>query len=114
MTIVTISGLPGSGTTTVAKLLEKKTGITYVYSGDIFRRMAKKHNMSLEDFGIYCEKHKEVDLMYKFEGGLEINPWRPSGFEKFGTFSFYGDKYESKSDEAQKIIIDKQINRCII
>jgi hypothetical protein len=54
------------------------------------------------------EKHKEVDLMYKFEGGLEINPWRPSGFEKFGTFSFYGDKYESKSDEAQKIIIDKQ------
>jgi len=61
MTIVTISGLPGSGTTTVAKLLEKKTGIAYIYSGDIFRKMAKKHNMSLEDFGRYCEKHKEVD-----------------------------------------------------
>ncbi len=61
MTVVTISGLPGSGTTTVAKLLEKKTGITYVYSGDIFRKMAKKHNMSLEDFGRYCEKHNEVD-----------------------------------------------------
>jgi len=61
MTIITISGLPGSGTTTVAKLLEKKTGITYVYSGDIFRKMAKKHKMSLEDFGRYCEKHREVD-----------------------------------------------------
>ena len=61
MTVVTISGLPGSGTTTVAKLLEKKTGITYVYSGDIFRKMARKHNMSLEDFGRYCENHKEVD-----------------------------------------------------
>ena len=61
MTIVTISGLPGSGTTTVAKLLEKKTGITYVYSGDIFRKMAIKHNMSLEVFGKYCENHKEVD-----------------------------------------------------
>ena len=61
MTTITVSGFPGSGTTTVAKLLEKKTGLTYVYSGDIFRKMAKKHNMSLEDFGRYCEKHKEVD-----------------------------------------------------
>ncbi len=61
MRVVTISGLPGSGTTTVARLLEKETGITYVYSGDIFRKMAKKYNMSLEDFGRYCEKHKEVD-----------------------------------------------------
>jgi len=61
MTVVTISGLPGSGTTTVARLLEKKTGITYVYSGDLFRKMARKHKMSLEDFGRYCENHKEVD-----------------------------------------------------
>ena len=61
MTIVTISGLPGSGTTTVAKLLEEKTSITYVYSGDIFRKMAKKYGMSLEEFGRYCEKHKDVD-----------------------------------------------------
>ncbi len=61
MTVVTISGLPGSGTTTVARLLEKKTGIIYIYSGDLFRKMARRHNMSLEDFGRYCENHKEVD-----------------------------------------------------
>ena len=61
MTVVTISGLPGSGTTTVAKLLEEKTSLTYVYSGDIFRKMAKKYGMSLEDFGRYCENHKEAD-----------------------------------------------------
>lgn len=61
MTVVTISGLPGSGTTTVAKILEEKTSITYVYSGDIFRKMAKKYGMPLEEFGRYCEKHKEAD-----------------------------------------------------
>jgi predicted cytidylate kinase len=61
MTIITISGLPGSGTTTIAKLLEKKIGLKYVYSGDIFRKMAKKYNMSLEEFGSYCEKHRDVD-----------------------------------------------------
>lgn len=61
MTIITISGLPGAGTTTIATLLEKKLGLKYVYSGDIFRKMAEKYNMSLEEFGSYCERHKEVD-----------------------------------------------------
>jgi len=61
MTIITISGLPGTGTTTIAKLLEKKLGLEYVYSGDIFRKMAEKYKMSLEEFGNYCEKHRDVD-----------------------------------------------------
>ncbi|UCD14695.1 MAG: cytidylate kinase family protein [Thermoplasmatales archaeon] len=61
MTTITISGSPGSGKTTIAKLLEKKLGLKYVYSGDIFRNMAKKYNMSLEEFGSYCEKHKNAD-----------------------------------------------------
>ncbi len=61
MTIITISGLPGAGTTTIARLLEKAIGLKYVYSGDIFRNMAKKYNMSLEEFGYYCEKHRDAD-----------------------------------------------------
>jgi predicted cytidylate kinase len=61
MTTITISGLPGTGKTTVAKLLEQRLGMKYVYSGDIFRQMAKKHQMSLEEFGEYCEKHPEID-----------------------------------------------------
>ena len=61
MVTITISGFPGSGTTTVAQLLEKKTKMKYVYSGDIFRKMAKKYNMSLEEFGKYCEKHRKID-----------------------------------------------------
>jgi len=61
MTTITISGLPGTGKTTVAKLLENRLGLKYVYSGEIFRRLAKKYNMSLEEFGAYCEHHREID-----------------------------------------------------
>ena len=61
MTTITISGAPGSGKTTVSQILEKKLGLRYVYSGDAFREMAKKYNMQLEDFGRYCEKHREID-----------------------------------------------------
>ncbi len=58
---ITISGLPGTGTTTIAQLLKKELNRPYVYTGDLFRTLAKKHNMSLEEFGIYSETHREVD-----------------------------------------------------
>jgi predicted cytidylate kinase len=61
MVTITISGSPGSGKTTVARLLAKKLGLKYFYSGKIFREMAEKYNMSLEEFGKYCEEHKEID-----------------------------------------------------
>jgi cytidylate kinase len=61
MVTITISGTPGSGKTTVAKLLEKKLGLKYVYSGMIFRELAYKHKMALDEFGKYCEEHSEID-----------------------------------------------------
>jgi cytidylate kinase len=61
MVTITISGTPGSGKSTVAQILEKKLGLRYVYSGMLFRQLAKKHKMSLEEFGKYCETHREVD-----------------------------------------------------
>lgn len=61
MVTITISGSPGSGKSTVAKLLEKKLGLRYVYSGMIFRELAKKHGMTLEEFGKYCEENSEID-----------------------------------------------------
>ena len=61
MVTITISGTPGSGKSTVSKILEKKLGIGYVYSGRIFRELAEEHNMELEEFGKYCEKNSEID-----------------------------------------------------
>jgi cytidylate kinase len=61
MVSITISGMPGSGKSTVAELLKDKLGLRYVYSGMIFRETAKKYNMSLEEFGKYCEKNSKID-----------------------------------------------------
>ncbi|UCF50025.1 MAG: AAA family ATPase [Thermoplasmatales archaeon] len=61
MVTITISGTPGSGKSTVAKILEKRLGLNYIYSGMIFRQLAEEHNMNLEEFGKYCEQNSEVD-----------------------------------------------------
>lgn len=61
MPTITISGAPGSGTTTVAKLLKEKLGIKHVYAGEIFRKEAVKRGMSLQEFGKYCERNPEID-----------------------------------------------------
>ena len=59
---ITISGLPGSGTSTVADLLHKKLGFKYVNVGNLFRELADKYKMSLQDFEEYCENNSEIDI----------------------------------------------------
>lgn len=61
MVTITISGTPGSGKSTVTKLLGEKLGLKCIYSGEVFRDIAKKYNMSLEEFGKYCEENEKVD-----------------------------------------------------
>ena len=61
MVIITISGTPGSGKSTVGQLLKEKLSMNYIYSGKIFREKAKKYKMTLEEFGIYCEKNEDID-----------------------------------------------------
>jgi cytidylate kinase len=61
MVTITISGKPGSGKSTIANLLKDKLNLKYIYAGMLFREQARKHNMSLEEFGKYCEKNKLID-----------------------------------------------------
>jgi len=61
MVTITISGTPGSGKSTIARMLKDRLDLPYVYSGLIFRMIAEKHNMSLAEFGSYCEQHDDVD-----------------------------------------------------
>jgi predicted cytidylate kinase len=61
MVTITISGTPGSGKSTVAKILKKKLELKYIYSGMIFRQLAEEHKMELEKFGKYCEQNSEID-----------------------------------------------------
>ncbi|MEM4244964.1 MAG: cytidylate kinase family protein [Candidatus Nanoarchaeia archaeon] len=48
--IVTISGLPGSGKTCVAKLLAKKLGFKFFSMGDIVQKFATDKGMTLLEF----------------------------------------------------------------
>jgi CMP/dCMP kinase len=59
---ITVSGLPGSGTTTTSKLLAEYYELELISSGEIFRRMAKEREMTLSEFGALAEKDPSIDL----------------------------------------------------
>lgn len=59
--LIAVAGLPGTGTTTLCRLLTAKLGKPHVYAGQIFRAMAKEHSMDVNAFGEYAEAHPEID-----------------------------------------------------
>ena len=59
--IVTISGLPGSGTSTVSAILSRQIGAEVVSAGDIFRKMAEERGLTLEKFGELAAHSEEID-----------------------------------------------------
>ena len=60
--LITISGLPGSGTTTVSRLVAEELGLERVPGGEVFRELAAEAGMSLADFGAFAQDHPEIDL----------------------------------------------------
>ena len=60
--IITISGTPGSGKSTVAKILVDKLGAERIYVGGIRRELARKKGMTLEELNEYAKTHAETDV----------------------------------------------------
>lgn len=61
MVNVTVSGHPGSGTSTLVRGLMDRFGWTSLNGGDVFREEAKRRGMSLGDFGELCKNELDVD-----------------------------------------------------
>jgi cytidylate kinase len=59
--LITISGLPGSGKTTVAQVLSRHLGVPHVYAGDLYRREAEERRLSLEEFNRLAEQDHAID-----------------------------------------------------
>lgn len=60
--IITISGTPGSGKSTIAKNLAKKLKAKRLYIGKIRRNIAKSKNMTLAELNKYALTHPETDV----------------------------------------------------
>jgi cytidylate kinase len=59
--LITISGEPGSGKTTVARMLAGRLGLPHVYAGDLYRQEARSRGLSLEEFNRLCERDHSID-----------------------------------------------------
>ncbi len=60
--ILTVGGLPGSGTTTLSRKVSEQFSLTHVYAGKIFREMAQEKGVSLEEFSTKAEADETIDV----------------------------------------------------
>ena len=60
---ITVSGLPGSGTTSLSRYLAQRHGFEMISAGEVFRQLAKEHNMELAEFGRLAEEDSSYDKM---------------------------------------------------
>ncbi len=68
---ITISGLPGSGTTTVAKLLSKELSMELISAGEMFRQIANEKRLKLEQFSKLAENNDDFDRQIDEKQGEE-------------------------------------------
>ena len=59
--IITIGGLAGTGTTTLAEVLSEKLNVPYISAGFIFREMAAERGMTVLEFGEFAEGNDDID-----------------------------------------------------
>jgi cytidylate kinase len=60
---VTVSGLPGSGTTSLARYLAAEHKLDLISAGEVFRQMAKERDMDLVEFGRLASEDSSIDRL---------------------------------------------------
>ena len=59
--LITLSGLPGSGTSTVARTVASRLGLDHLDGGTVFRTMASERGASLAEFARIAEADDAID-----------------------------------------------------
>ena len=59
--LITLSGLPGSGTSTVARTVASRLGLDHLDGGTVFRTLASEHGVSLAEFARIAEADDTID-----------------------------------------------------
>jgi CMP/dCMP kinase len=60
--LITVSGPPGSGTTTASTRVARDLALELLPGGEVFRAMAAEQGMTLRAFGAHAATHPEVDV----------------------------------------------------
>lgn len=60
--LITVSGPPGSGTTTASRRVAQALAVELMPGGEVFRTMAAERSLSLAAFGAFASEHPEVDV----------------------------------------------------
>tara|TARA_B100000700_G_scaffold287645_1_gene343489 strand:+ start:125 stop:679 length:555 start_codon:yes stop_codon:yes gene_type:complete len=58
---ITISGAPGSGTSTLVRKIQYTTGWSALNGGEVFRTEAKRRNLTVGEFSELCKQDLDVD-----------------------------------------------------
>lgn len=58
---IIINGLPGTGSTTAAKLLAERSGFEHLYGGGVFRELAAQAGRSLEQFMVELSDNPDLE-----------------------------------------------------
>jgi cytidylate kinase len=61
--IITVSGAPGTGTTSLARSLAAELGLRWINSGDLFRRIAEQKNVTVKELNRVAEMGPEIDYL---------------------------------------------------
>jgi len=68
---ITIGGLPGSGTTTIARLLSKALSMEIISAGELFRELARDKDLQLAQFNELAESSDDFDRWIDEQQGEE-------------------------------------------
>jgi cytidylate kinase len=61
--IITVSGAPGTGTTSLSRSLAAELGLQWINSGEIFRRIAEQKNVTIRELNRLAERGPEIDYL---------------------------------------------------